>query len=120
MLDYQAVDRVFHALGDPARRAIIERLSRGPASVSELAAPFEMTLAAIVQHVQVLEQSGVITTQKVGRTRTCKLEPRGLVTAERWISERRSLWERRFDRLGALLGEEEEKAPTVKKGKKKS
>ncbi|WP_419249673.1 ArsR/SmtB family transcription factor [Sandaracinus amylolyticus] len=121
MLEQQAaVDRVFHALGDPARRAMIDRLSRGPASVSELAAPFSMTLAAVVQHVQVLEASGVITTQKVGRVRTCQLAPEGLAAAERWISERRSLWERRFDRLGALLDEEEEApTPTPKKRKKR-
>lgn len=74
-----------------------------------------MTLAAVVQHVQVLEQSGVITTEKVGRVRTCQLAPRGLAAAERWISERRALWERRLDRLGAFLGEPD--APTPKKGK---
>ncbi|AKF03147.1 ArsR/SmtB family transcription factor [Sandaracinus amylolyticus] len=119
MLEQQAaVDRVFHALGDPARRAMIDRLSRGPASVSELAAPFSMTLAAVVQHVQVLEQSGVITTQKVGRVRTCQLAPEGLAAAERWIAERRSLCERRFDRLGAFL-DEEEASPTPPTNKRK-
>lgn len=123
MLEHHAaVDRVFHALGDPARRAMIDRLSRGPASVSELAVPFDMTLAAVVQHVQVLEQSGVITTEKVGRVRTCRLEPNGLAAAESWIAQRRSLWERRFDRLAAFLDEEDEtpQRPTPsKKGKKK-
>jgi DNA-binding transcriptional ArsR family regulator len=120
MLEQQhAVDRVFHALGDPARRAIVDRLSRGPASVSELARPFDMTLAAIVQHVQVLEQSGVIKTEKVGRVRTCRLEPRGLSAAERWISKRRASWERRFDRLEALLEETEAPAP-LKKGSRES
>ena len=120
MLEQQtAMDRVFQALGDPARRAMIERLSRGPASVSELARPFEMTLAAVVQHVQVLEQSGVIKTEKVGRVRTCRLEPRGLSAAERWISKRRATWERRFDRLEAFL--EETEAPVApRKGNKVS
>jgi DNA-binding transcriptional ArsR family regulator len=117
MLEQQAaMDRVFQALGDPARRAMIDRLSRGPASVSELARPFSMTLAAVVQHVQVLEQSGVIKTEKVGRVRTCRLEPRGLSAAERWISKRRVSWERRFDQLEAFLDETETKAPTPRKG----
>ena len=87
---------------------MIERLSRGLASVSELAEPFEMTLAAVVQHVKVLEHSGVITTAKSGRVRTCRLAPTGLAAAERWISERRALWERRLDRLGAFLDEAED------------
>ena len=108
MLEHrEAVDRVFHALGDPARRAIIERLSKGPASVSEIAEPFAMTLAAVVQHIQVLEQSGVITTKKEGRVRTCSLDPRGLNTASQWITQRQALWQRRLDRLGKLLDDEE-------------
>lgn len=107
MLDPCAVDRVFHALADPTRRAVVERLSRGPASVKELAAPLSMTLAAVVQHVQVLEQSGVIRTEKVGRVRSCRLDPAGLNVAERWIADRRALWERRLDRLGDLLAEPE-------------
>jgi DNA-binding transcriptional ArsR family regulator len=102
----EAVDRVFHALGDPARRAIVERLSRGPASVSEIAEPFAMTLAAVVQHIQVLEQSGVITTKKEGRVRTCRLDARGLNTASQWIKQRQAIWERRLDRLGDMLDEE--------------
>lgn len=114
---HTVVDRVFHALGDPARRAIVDRLSRGPASVSELARPFDMTLAAVVQHVQVLEQSGVIKTEKVGRVRTCRLDPRGLSAAERWIEKRRASWERRFDRLEAFLEETKEPTPP-KKGTK--
>lgn len=118
MLEQQsAMDRVFQALGDPARRAMIDRLSRGPASVSELARPFDMTLAAVVQHVQVLEQSGVIKTEKVGRVRTCRLEPRGLGAAERWIAKRRATWERRFDRLEALLEETEAATPPKKETK---
>jgi DNA-binding transcriptional ArsR family regulator len=100
-----AIDRVFHALGDPTRRAIIERLSAGPISVSRLAQPLRITLAAVVQHMQVLEASGLVETEKVGRVRTCRIEPKGFSVAERWISERRALWQRRFDRLGKLLGE---------------
>lgn len=99
------LDRVFHALSDPSRRAMIERLSRGPASVSELAEPFDMTLAAVVQHLQVLEHSGVVRTEKVGRVRTCRIEPAVLGTAEDWIAKRRALWERRLDSLGELLAE---------------
>ena|SRR5580698_1996319 len=102
------IDRVFHALGDPMRRAIVEKLSHGPITVSRLAKPLEITLAAVVQHVQVLEKSGLVRTTKVGRVRTCRMEPAGLSIAEQWIGERRSLWERRLDRLGTLLAEEDE------------
>jgi DNA-binding transcriptional ArsR family regulator len=101
------VDRVFHALGDPTRRAIVERLSRGPVSVSHLAAPLAITLAAVVQHLQVLEQSGLVVTEKVGRVRTCRIESTGLSAAEEWIAERRTEWERRLDRLGEFLAEED-------------
>lgn len=101
------VDRVFHALGDPTRRAMIERLSEGPVSVSMLAKPLDITLAAVVQHLQVLERSGLVRTEKVGRVRTCRVEPKGLTVVERWIADRRSLWEARFDRLGKLLAEPE-------------
>ena len=118
MQNHAAVDRVFHALAEPTRRAIVERLSGGPSSVSTLAKPFDMTLAAIVQHLQVLEKSGLIRTEKVGRVRTCRIDPGGFHLAERWISERRSLWERRFDRLGDLLAEEEKQPRPVKKAKK--
>lgn len=100
-----AVDRVFHALGDPTRRAIVEKLSEGPISVSGLAEPLDITLAAVVQHLQILERSGLVRTEKVGRTRTCRIEPKGLTLAERWICDRRSLWERRLDRLGSVLAE---------------
>ena len=100
------VDRVFHALGDPTRRAILERVSQGPVSVSTLAKPLRITVAAAVQHVQVLEKSGLVHTTKIGRVRTCRMEAKGLSIAEQWINERRSLWERRFDRLGDLLAEE--------------
>ena len=102
---HAAVDRVFHALGDPTRRAIVEKLSAGPVSVSRLAKPLDITLAAVVQHLQVLENSGLVQTEKIGRVRTCRIEPQGLTLAERWISERRTLWERRFDRLGKFLDE---------------
>jgi DNA-binding transcriptional ArsR family regulator len=102
------VDLVFHALGDPSRRAIVEKLSHGPVSVSRLAAPLAITLAAVVQHLQVLEESGLVRTEKSGRVRTCRIEPAGLTAAERWITERRNTWERALDRLGDLLEEEEE------------
>ena len=105
--DAAAVDRVFHALGEPVRRALVDRLSAGPTSVSDLARPFDLTLAAIVQHLQVLEESGIVRSEKVGRVRTCRLAPEGLELAERWISDRRTLWERRLDRLGELLDEED-------------
>jgi DNA-binding transcriptional ArsR family regulator len=109
------LDRVFHALSDPTRRRMIERLVRAPSSVSDLAAPLDMTLAAVVQHVQVLEESGVVRTEKVGRVRMCRLEPRALRAAERWFSERRATWERNLDRLEELLRED----PEDKKRKKK-
>ena len=102
------IDRVFHALGDPSRRAIVEKLSEGPLSVSRLAEPLDITLAAVVQHLQVLEESGLVQTEKVGRVRTCRIETAGLSAAEKWIGDRRSMWERRFDRLGDLLDEPDE------------
>jgi DNA-binding transcriptional ArsR family regulator len=102
----QQLDNIFHALSDPTRRAVLDRLMRGPASVSELAEPFDTTLAGIVQHVQVLEASGLIATEKVGRTRTCRVSTDIVKLAERWLNERRELWETRFDRLGALLDAE--------------
>ncbi|MEW5847596.1 MAG: metalloregulator ArsR/SmtB family transcription factor [Myxococcota bacterium] len=122
MLNPQRVDAVFHALGDPTRRAMLARLSRGPISVTELAEPFPMSLAAVVQHLQVLEESGVVRTEKVGRVRTCSIAPEGLRLAEQWLNERRTLWERRLDRLGALLAEEEdeEDEPTPSRKRKKS
>ena len=104
-----AVDRAFHALGDPTRRAIIDKLSHGPVSVSTLAEPLDMTLAAVVQHLQILEESGLVRSEKIGRVRTCQIEPKGFALIEKWITDRRTLWQRRFDRLGALLAEPEEK-----------
>jgi DNA-binding transcriptional ArsR family regulator len=97
------IDHVFHALGDRTRRAILEKLSEGPISVSRLAEPLNITLAAVVQHLQVLEESGLVQTEKLGRVRTCHIEPAGLTVAQEWIGDRRSMWERRLDRLGALL-----------------
>ena len=101
------VGRVFHALGDPTRRAIVHRLSQGPISVSRLAEPLAITLTAVAQHLQLLEESGLVHTEKVGRVRTCRLETTGLALAEQWIGDRRSTWERRLDRLNDLLEEEE-------------
>jgi DNA-binding transcriptional ArsR family regulator len=105
------LDRVFQALADPGRRLMMERLSQGPASVSELGRPLAMSLAAVVQHVQVLEASGLVRSQKLGRTRTCAINPAALQSAESWISERRSLWERRLDRLGDFLADGDDTSP---------
>src|SRR5690242_3252300 len=108
MLQYQPspgppVDVVFHALSDANRRAMIDRLLDGPASVSELARPLRISLPAVVQHLHVLESSGMVRSRKLGRVRTCEIEPTALSAAERWISERRAAWEARLDRLGSLL-----------------
>jgi len=105
------IDRVFQALGDPTRRAIMEKLGEGPVSVSRLAEPFGMTLAAVVQHVQVLEECGLVRTEKLGRVRTCRIDPAGLQAASQWIMDRRSPWERRLDRLGEFLAEPDEGPP---------
>jgi DNA-binding transcriptional ArsR family regulator len=102
------VDSVFHALGDPTRRAILERLSQGPASVSRLAEPLSITLAAVVQHLQVLEESRLVATEKLGRVRTCRIEPAGLSVAAQWIAGRATTWERRLDRLADILVEPDE------------
>jgi DNA-binding transcriptional ArsR family regulator len=103
MPKYQELDQVFHALGDSSRRAMVERLSRGPASVSELAKPFEMALPTVVQHLGVLEKAGIVTSAKAGRVRTCQLVPGALEPATDWISRQRLPAERRLDRLGDLL-----------------
>jgi DNA-binding transcriptional ArsR family regulator len=97
------LDRLFHALADPARRAIVERLSRGPAPVSELALPLPMSLPAAMQHLSVLEAAGLVRSEKAGRVRTCAIEPQALSQAEQWINARRIEWEHRLDRLGAYL-----------------
>lgn len=97
------LDQVFHALADPTRRTILERLVRGPAPVTELARPLPMSLPAAMQHLGVLEQAGLVRTQKVGRIRTCAIDPRALSRAEQWINARRIEWQQRLDRLGAYL-----------------
>jgi DNA-binding transcriptional ArsR family regulator len=97
------LDQVFQALADPSRRVMVERLSRGPASVSELARPLPMSLPAVVQHLQVLEASGLVRSEKIGRVRTCRIEPAALRPVERWIAARRTAWERRLNRLGDYL-----------------
>lgn len=97
-------ERVFHALGDPTRRAIVERVSRQPTSVSGLAAPLGITLTAVTQHLRVLEQCRLVRSEKAGRVRTCRLDPEGLAAVEHWIADCRSAWERRLDRLGDVLG----------------
>ena len=98
-----ALDLTFQALADPTRRAIVERLSRGPASVSELAQPLAMSLPAVMQHLALLEDSGLVRSQKVGRVRTCRIELKTLGLAERWVNSRRMEWEQRLDRLGQYL-----------------
>jgi DNA-binding transcriptional ArsR family regulator len=117
MLNYQTpLDRAFQALADPTRRAMVERLSRGPASVSELARPLVMSLPAVMQHLAVLETSGLVLSEKAGRVRTCRINSAGLSEAEQWIAGRRMEWERRLDRLGDYLeslkseGEDNDKA----------
>jgi DNA-binding transcriptional ArsR family regulator len=104
MLDQKIdLDRTFQALADKSRRSMVERLTFGSASVSELAEPLAMSLAAVVQHVQVLEACGLVKTEKVGRTRMCQIEPAAMTAAEKWITDRRRGWETRLDRLGDLL-----------------
>jgi DNA-binding transcriptional ArsR family regulator len=100
------LDRTFQALADESRRSMVERLTLGPATVSELAAPLAMSLAAVLQHVQVLEASGLVRTEKVGRVRTCRIDRSAVTAAERWISEQRRGWEVRLDRLDELLDTE--------------
>lgn len=113
MLDQpDLLDRMFHALADPSRRSIVARLSQGPASVSTLAEPLPMSLAAVGQHVRVLTDSGLVRTEKVGRVRTCRLEPTALSSAEQWIAHHRGAWELRLDRLGDVLSDlEDQEAP---------
>lgn len=107
MLNHPALDLVFQALSDPSRRAMVERLSRGPASVSDLAEPLDMSLPGVMQHLQVLEASDLVRSEKTGRVRMCRIDPKAMETAEGWFAKRRASWERRFDRLGELLVEEE-------------
>jgi DNA-binding transcriptional ArsR family regulator len=118
MLNHQNhLDGIFHALADPTRRAIVERLSAGPASVGELAKHHPMSLAAIMQHVQLLEGCKLITSQKRGRVRTCRIEAASLETLEGWLSQRRRQWEHHFDRLAAVLDAQEQKPKSSKRKK---
>ena len=102
------IDRLFHALGDPTRRAILDLLSRGPTSVTRLADPLGVTITAVAQHLQILEESELVRTEKMGRVRTCRIEPAGFSLLEKWIRNHRTHWERSLDRLGELLNEEDE------------
>ena len=97
------LDRIFHALADPTRRAVLARLSKGPAAVTELAEPFDMALPSFAQHLKVLEHSGLILSRKDGRVRTVELAPQALRHAEDWMADRRAVWERRLDQLDAFL-----------------
>jgi DNA-binding transcriptional ArsR family regulator len=116
MLNHSApLDRMFQALADPTRRVMVERLSRGPASVGELAAPLAMSLPAVMQHLQVLEASGLVRSHKAGRVRTCRIERAALRTAEQWIVGRRAIWERRLDRLGDYLAEQDRQSKQRRK-----
>ncbi|HTU49089.1 MAG TPA: metalloregulator ArsR/SmtB family transcription factor [Acidobacteriaceae bacterium] len=104
------IDGLFHALGDPTRRAILDKLCAGPSSVSTLAAPLGITVTAVMQHLQILEQSGLVHTEKVGRTRTCRVDTAGFAALQQWINDHRTLWECRLDRLGEFLDEDEEES----------
>ncbi|MBX3228670.1 MAG: helix-turn-helix transcriptional regulator [Labilithrix sp.] len=117
MLQHSSLDQIFHALADPTRRAMVERLCAGAASVSELSTPFSVSLSAIGQHLHVLEASGLVRTRKEGRVRTVELAPGALGPAEQWFMQHRQRWERRLDRLGALLEEEETSSPRKRKKK---
>ena len=123
--DSQVLDRAFHALSDASRRQMLDRLAEGPASVSELAGPLRMTLAAVVQHVQVLEASGLITSRKTGRVRTCSIDADALRATEQWLADRRTVWQRRLARLGTVLdelpaapGPDHPPPPTRKRGRR--
>jgi DNA-binding transcriptional ArsR family regulator len=104
------IDRLFHALGDPTRRAILDKLSQAPMSVSRLAEPLAITLTAVAQHLQLLEEVRLVHTEKLGRVRTCRIETAGFRALEQWIRDHRTVWERRLDRLGEFLAEEDAKA----------
>jgi len=121
MLKYSKIDGILRALAEPTRRAILEQLSRGPATVSDLAAPFGMTFAAVLQHLQTLEACGLIRSEKVGRVRTCRIEPGGLEPLAQWIIDRRTPAEQRLDRLGAVLADTDQSPPQRRpKGKEKT
>ncbi|WP_420136421.1 ArsR/SmtB family transcription factor [Sphingomonas sp.] len=99
------IDLIFHALADPTRRRMIEALTDRPYALSALAEPFGMTLTAVSQHLRILEQAGLVRSEKLGRVRSCRIEAAGLAVLQAWVSDRRSLWERRLDRLGDILDE---------------
>src|SRR4051812_17956266 len=103
MLNQSSLDRAFHALSDPTRRGILARLSRGPASVGDLAQPLSMSLPAVLQHLKLLEASGLVSSEKRGRVRTCRLQPQALAEAESWMSEQRRQWAARLDRLEQFI-----------------
>jgi DNA-binding transcriptional ArsR family regulator len=103
MVQYQVLDQTFAALSDPTRRKILNRLGRGPASISELAKPHNMSLTGLKKHVQILEEAGLVTTEKIGRTRHCRLGPEHLEEAVHWIEIYRQQWERRLDGLEAYF-----------------
>jgi len=105
------LDLMFQALADPSRRTMVDRLSRGPASVSQLAEPLDMSLPAVVQHLQVLEAAGLVKSEKIGRVRSCTLDASTMSQAERWINDRRTQWERRLDRLGDFLEQTKDDQP---------
>ena len=118
MPNQQAVlDLTFQALADPTRRQMVERLTRGPASVGELARPLAMSLPAVLQHLRMLEASGLVRSEKAGRVRTCRIEPAALQAAERWIAGRRAQWGARLDRLGAYRDATAGEAETPQKGR---
>jgi DNA-binding transcriptional ArsR family regulator len=102
------INSLFHALGDPTRRAILDKLCQGHLSVSRLADPLGITVTAVMQHLQILEESGLVHTEKVGRIRTCRIDTAGFMALQQWINDHRTLMERRLDRLGDLLEEDEE------------
>ncbi len=104
----QQIDRLFHALGDPTRRAILDRLVSGPMSVSRLAEPLGVTITAVAQHLQILEEAKLVHTEKLGRVRTCRIELAGFLVLEQWTRDHRTVWERKLDRLGAFLSEEDD------------
>ena len=120
MLNHSGLTDIFQALADPSRRDMVERLARGPASVSELAEPYDMSLPAVMQHLQVLEASGLVRSEKTGRVRTCRLEPAVLTAAEGWFARRRTEWERRFDRLEAFLADEDARGSSARASRKPS
>ena len=101
-------ERVFHALGDPTRRAMLDRLCKGPSSASRLAVQLGITVTAVGQHLHVLEESHLVHSEKVGRVRTCRVDDAGFAILEQWILDRRSMWDQRLDRLGELIASSQE------------